>query len=75
MVPNGGGAACVSPAVDGASHHSAYVRVDDGYPLPVREACHRTSGVGADSGQQQQCLDVVGDDVVVFGSHYLGAFV
>ena len=55
----------VCPAVHGPGDHAAYVRVDDGHPLLVRETGDRAGGVGTDPRQRQQRFDVRRHHIVV----------
>ena len=64
----------VGQAVDCACNDSTYIGVDDGNPFAVREAGDRSSGVGADPGQAQEYVDIIGHNVSVLGSDHHGAF-
>ena len=75
MVANRRRACGISQTKDRTGHHSPHVGVDDGNPLAVGETGDRPRGVGADSGQAQQCLDVVGYHVGVLGRDRDSAFV
>ena len=54
-------------ATDRACHHPTDIGIDDGHPLAVGEAGHRSRGVGADTRQAKEGVDVVGHEVVVIG--------
>ena len=57
----------VGKAMNSAGNHSADIGVDDGHPLAIREAGHRTRGVGADTRKFKESVDVIGHQVVVIG--------
>ena len=57
----------VGHAANHTCDHSAHIGVDDGYVLLIGEAGDGTRGVGADTGQRQEGLDVAGDFVAVLG--------
>jgi hypothetical protein len=60
--------------MNSAGDYSTHVGVDYRNVLLIGETCHCSRGVGADARQRQEGVDILRDDVIVFGSNDCSAF-